>query len=301
VSPRGLPLAAALSLLLVLVACGKSGDDAGPSREVIKFELRKELRPELKRELKTELKQELRVELKAELKGELKAELKHEIIADFRAARGAVAKAPAAVVVRPTVASKPAVAAPAAAAPVAQPGQPQPAPPKPEVAAAAVQIPPGSPAGEIALPAPTPAPTPPPATPPTAAAPAAAKDPAAAAKPEAKASEVVILKLQVAKTIDREKRLPVGVAKAFDVAQVNKVYAYVIAKNLAGDDKVTVEWSFGGNVVSRIQLRVGPSTLGWRTWSSARLTPTRKGKWTVRILSSDAKPKQLAQTAFLAR
>jgi hypothetical protein len=122
-------------------------------------------------------------------------------------------------------------------------------------------------------------------------------DPADPEQPETSDSLIEITRLAVSTGV--ENRVPTGVSSAFRAAEAPKLYAFVVAKNPGEDSKVTIEWVFRGDKVSSLELKVGHSTRGWRTWATTRITPKLVGNWTVRIL--DPAGKLLKSTAFSVR
>lgn len=115
--------------------------------------------------------------------------------------------------------------------------------------------------------------------------------------PEPSTSNIEIVNLVVATGV--EKRVPQGVSVNFDAADAPRLYAFLVAKNPDEDTKVIIEWLYRGDVKTRVELKVGHSTRGWRTWATTRITPKLAGNWTVRVL--DLSGKLLKDTAFSVR
>ena len=234
--------------------------------------------------------------LKAEIKKELKAELTRELLRELM-------RAP---VARPEVAAGPAPAPanrPVVRNPYPQPDRsPQPVAPRPEPARP-VAPPPKAPE-PVAEPDPEPRPEPKPEPKPEPSkpspAPPADDDGGVGGVSEGvvAAGRVDVTQFVVAKDLDRSKREPDGVATTFE-GGLPHLYAYVVAKNAGEDTKVTIEWVQGANVRSRIALKVGHSTRGWRTWSKLRLPKRSSGKWTVMV--RDENNQIVARSTFTVR
>ena len=262
-------LAATVGLLLFWAPGCNRGEDGG------------KLSPAEREKLKTELKAEIAAELEPKLKRELLRVMldRKTVLADAgkrdRSAVDVPEADPAAPVRLPR--ERPAEEAAVDA---------------PRAAAAPVEVPP--------IEEPTPEPADEPATEPTEA-PAlpVAEEPAAEpGEPGIEPSDVEIVQLVIGDGLDREKRVPLNPGRTFS-ADSGKLYAYVIAKNPGEETKLTIEWLLGGptgKVMSRIALRVGHSTRGWRTWSTLRISSKSVGSWHVRVL--DAAGAVVGKTSF---
>ncbi|MFH7319428.1 DUF2914 domain-containing protein [Desulfurivibrio sp. D14AmB] len=86
-----------------------------------------------------------------------------------------------------------------------------------------------------------------------------------------------------------EEREPVGVADLF-AGELEKVYAFIEARQISRDTQVTFVWSRNGQEVARVilGLRQGPR---WRTFSSI-LLDHRTGDWRVELLDEAGQPLQ---------
>ncbi|HET97937.1 MAG TPA: DUF2914 domain-containing protein [Desulfurivibrio alkaliphilus] len=93
-----------------------------------------------------------------------------------------------------------------------------------------------------------------------------------------------------------EEREPVGVADLF-AAELDKIYAFIEARQISRDTQVTFLWSRNGQEVARVNLglRQGPR---WRTFSSVILD-RRTGDWRVELL--DEAGQQLQALDFKVR
>ena len=198
--------------------------------------------------LKAEIKDELRAELEAELAG-LKAELRDEVRTGRLAKKATESVDPK---------------------PEARPGKtPDPGPAADEVKPTAPSVAepePGTdgPAAEPVVPTPEPG------------------QPDQPAEPVESAMEV--MDLQVAESVDRAKRMPVGAATSFDSTVVQKLYAFLIVKNEGEPAMVSVEWFHNGERRGKLDLRIGQSNRGWRTWSTSKISARRTGQWSVKVI-----------------
>ena len=225
---------------------------------------------------------------KEALRAELKAELKAEILAELRSQEPPPARPRPEPRVADDEPDLPAdlpgarePATPRADEPVREPAKPtEPAVDEP-VDDPLADAPPSEPAEPAE-----------PADEPKADEPAVAEDPA---EPSSK-SELTLMTLDIAKGIDRDTRTPVEPGKVFSQND-DKLYAYAIVKNPGEPTTVSIEWLHGDDVKSRLELKVGHSVRGWRTWSTARAK--RPGKWSVRV--SDESGALVGATHFEVR
>ena len=94
-----------------------------------------------------------------------------------------------------------------------------------------------------------------------------------------------VVRLDIAAGVDRTNRQPEGVATTFSLAQSSQLYAYLVVQNKGDETEVVAEWYRGSTRRSQMQLSVGHSIRGWRTWSKVRLTSGDVGAWQVRVLT----------------
>ena len=255
--------------LLLLCACAKET----PAPEPVDV-------ARLKSELKAELRAELKAEITAEVLRELRAPVTQLAAADEPPAGGAVG------VRRPAAPSEDSE----------RPGDPgvEPPPIRPAAGQGPADEPVDDPLGDApagdgpveAEPGPDPSAEP--------------LDPAIPAEPATGEGGLEVVRLLVAGSVDREHRLPVDVGTSFSVDAVSKVYAYVVVKNPGTDTVVGIEWQLDGKPLGQpLELKIGHSESGWRTWSTTRLTRRRTGKWVVRVL--DPSQRELARADFTVR
>lgn len=229
------------------------------------------------------LKAEVKAEVKAELADEWKAELKGQLLAGLRDDLRASPPPPEPLMPASDEGDEPA-------------SEPVEAPPK---------LPPPATAGQPVVEAP-PEPVAPPVDPPIRAdgETRPARQPPEAPEAAAPDAPVVrgrldVMTFVVAKGIDRETRTPTDPGTQFDIADTPVVFGYLVAKNEGDDTTGTIEWLQGGEVRCRLELKIGRSTRGWRTWSSCRLNPKWVGSWIARVLDSDGKV--VARAGFTVR
>ena len=119
----------------------------------------------------------------------------------------------------------------------------------------------------------------------------AAEEPPAAAKsdaPERLDAPKDQLLAVIGKAISSgvEERMPTGVAETFQ-ADGQQLFTWLRVRNKTGvEQQITVEWKRAGQVLSRVELRVGPSA-GWRTWSRRTIGARDVGDWFVDVLGPD--------------
>lgn len=82
-----------------------------------------------------------------------------------------------------------------------------------------------------------------------------------------------------------ENRKPVGVSERFP-ASVDKLWAYVKVRNNDEPSHITMVWKHNDRVRSRVKLNVGTSA-SWRTWSTKRISPKDKGRWSVDVVDAE--------------
>lgn len=255
-------VAAAGFALACVVACG-------PNREALKDELRKELREELIAELRKEAegKPAPAATVRPGVDDELLAEAEHAA-----PSRPPTAEAPPSDEAEPMDGDD--------ALPPKE--EPPPEDDPPPIRVAQPEAPAERPLDED-FPD-LPAAPPPGRTPP--ARPAPEERPAAPAPglPSTQPADPLELKdFVLAEDVDRELRAPVRPGKRFRISMA-KLYAYAVVKNPGPDTTVAIEWLQAGEVKSRLELKVGHSMSGWRTWSTLKLDPDAGGQWTARIV-----------------
>ena len=246
---------------------------------------------------------EAMAKLKAEIKGELKSELKAELIDELgklplrdgpRTTVAAVEPGEDAPNAPDEPAAPPVVAPPAAAEPEARPAPEPPAPTPPEPLAAKPE-----PRPQDEPPIRSEADRPKPKSEPE-----AEPEPAPFPKGQDEGASIElgriqVVRFEVARAIDRENREPTDAGHVFDFADTPLLYGYLVAKNEGEDSKAIIEWLHGGETRCRLELKVGHSTRGWRTWASCKLNAKWIGPWTARVL--DEAGKIVAKSAFKLR
>jgi hypothetical protein len=238
-----------------VIACGK--EEQAPQPE----QTREELRAEIEAELRAELTASLRIQLESEIRAELQP-AREDIALDESALlaeegtlameqplEGAHAPAQPAVAPHPYLHPESGIAGRAdeAEKPAEEPREKAPEPP----VEAAAETPPA--VEEVAV------------------------------QPS---GTLEVVRLAVAPEVNREERAPVGASESFDANEVSELYSYAVIRNRGPETKVTIEWAHQGVTVSRVELTVGHSLHGWRTWGKVRVRPQRRGQWTTRVLES---------------
>ncbi|MFZ5907062.1 MAG: DUF2914 domain-containing protein [Nitrospirota bacterium] len=91
---------------------------------------------------------------------------------------------------------------------------------------------------------------------------------------------VVISEVVVAENV--EERVPIGIADTFPV-DIEKVYVFIEAKDIATDTELTVEWYHEGKKVHSytLPLQKGPR---WRTYSYKNIY-RQTGDWEVKVIN----------------
>jgi len=126
-------------------------------------------------------------------------------------------------------------------------------------------------------------------------APSAAGDPPhPTPAPEPQLTDLKIRRLVLAR--DVEAREPVGAADAFDLGEVDKLYAFVeVGNHDAVESEIVVTFEpERGPACGHVRLRVGASPR-WRTWAYTRGV-RQPGKWTAVV--RDAAGELLARKSF---
>ena len=82
-----------------------------------------------------------------------------------------------------------------------------------------------------------------------------------------------------------DDRRPLDPGTRFDVG--DQVYAWVSVANPHAESHVTLVWNRDGVARWSIDLDVGHSTRGWRTWAYKTMRPGDTGVWTVDVVAPD--------------
>jgi hypothetical protein len=99
--------------------------------------------------------------------------------------------------------------------------------------------------------------------------------------------------LKIAKHVKR--RRPISTGYRFTVND-ERLWGYIEVSNLHQPSQVFMEWYRGGELRSRLKVRVGISKR-WRTWSWQRISVRDDGQWTVKVISATGET--LAETQFI--
>ena len=100
--------------------------------------------------------------------------------------------------------------------------------------------------------------------------------------PAAMAQEDVVT-MDIARFVlceDIQDREPVNILENVPPG-IDKIYAFLEAKNISADTRVNFVWLFEGEEVGSVDLRVAEGSR-WRTFSSKKLTG-RQGAWRVEL------------------
>ncbi len=79
-----------------------------------------------------------------------------------------------------------------------------------------------------------------------------------------------------------QEREPTSITESFHVMD-GKAFAFAQIQNTGDPTMVSFVWEYGKTHYATIPVNVGAS-LGWRTWSTAKL---RSGNWRVKLLDAD--------------
>lgn len=99
---------------------------------------------------------------------------------------------------------------------------------------------------------------------------------------------VELAEATLARNVDKTTRKPVEPGTSFDSA-VDAVWVYLSVVNPGPETTVVSVWKHEGVERFRYDLKIGPKTKGWRTWSRQRIRTRDKdlGSWTCDILDAN--------------